>query len=72
MNENDEVIKMKKPDKTIKAMFCPKCKSINVQKDITASVALGAPQEWVCNECGFRGSLFPEKEIDADELNKEN
>lgn len=41
-------------------MFCPKCKSFNVKKEITASLALGAPQNWICNDCGYTNMLFPE------------
>jgi transposase-like protein len=43
--------------------FCPKCESENVRMIITTMAALGAPQDWYCNNCGFRNVLFPEKEI---------
>ncbi len=45
------------------AVFCPRCKSYNIKKEITASAAIGAPQEWVCNNCDFRGYIFPKIEI---------
>ncbi len=44
------------------AVFCPRCKSTHVEKELTASAAFGAPQEWVCNNCGFRGHIFPKIE----------
>ncbi len=40
--------------------FCPRCKSINVKKDITASLAVGVPQNWICNDCGYSNLIFPE------------
>lgn len=46
-----------KPDKI---MFCPKCKSPNVQKEITFMLIFGATQEWKCNNCGFKGYIFPQ------------
>jgi len=44
------------------AVFCPKCKSSNVRKEITIVSAIGIPGEWECNNCGFRGHIFPEIE----------
>tara|TARA_Y100000034_G_scaffold136481_1_gene213176 strand:+ start:3637 stop:3804 length:168 start_codon:yes stop_codon:yes gene_type:complete len=38
--------------------FCPKCKSEDVMM-----VAGGEIGIWMCKKCGFRGSVFPEKEI---------
>lgn len=40
--------------------ICPKCESKNVKLEITASLALGAPQNWVCLDCGFSAPNFPE------------
>ena len=40
--------------------FCPRCKSEDVKKDITASLVLGAPQSWICNDCGYSNLIFPE------------
>ena len=37
--------------------FCPKCKSENVQMVIGGQVGM-----WECKDCGFEGSVFPEKE----------
>jgi len=42
--------------------FCPKCKSENVRKEMNILLALGAPQKWVCNKCGYHGHMFPIKE----------
>lgn len=47
-------------------IFCPRCRSHNVKKEITSSAALGAPQEWVCNNCGFRGHIFPQVKIEKE------
>jgi len=43
-----------------KTMFCPKCKSINVRKDLNVLLGAGAPQKWKCNNCGFMGYIFPQ------------
>jgi len=40
-------------------IFCPKCRSIDVKINITPSATLGAPQEYVCNDCGYQSYLFP-------------
>ena len=40
-------------------MFCPKCRSINVKVNITASLVLEAPQVYLCNNCGYQNYLFP-------------
>ena len=43
--------------------FCPKCKSTNVSKELNVLLAIGIPQEWKCNECGFTSFIFPEREL---------
>ena len=40
--------------------FCPRCRSKNVKIDITPSLAIGTPQNWICNNCGYTGLIFPE------------
>jgi len=40
--------------------FCPRCRSFNVKINITASLVLGAPQNWICNDCGYSNIVFPE------------
>lgn len=45
---------------TESAYFCPKCKSTNVQKEISVTLVIGAPQKWICNNCGHFGYLFPQ------------
>jgi len=47
--------------------FCPKCQNTDL-----IMVAGGEIGMWECKECGFRGTIFPEKEFDAEkgELNK--
>lgn len=48
-----------KREKPKEAHFCPKCKSLNVEKEITILSAVGAPSKWKCLDCGFEGFLFP-------------
>ncbi len=43
--------------------ICPKCKSTNVRKDLNVLLAMGVPQNWICNKCGYYGYIFPEKDI---------
>ena len=45
--------------------FCPRCKSENVEM-----VAGGITGTWMCRECGYSGSIFPEKEIVGSEQKK--
>ena len=53
--------KQKQESKMIsEKIFCPRCKSFNVKKDITASLVLNTPQNWVCNGCGYSNIVFPE------------
>ena len=52
----------------MKPRVCPKCKSNNVQIKISPGAAFGAPQMWVCNECGFQSyAVFPEEETEKEE-----
>ena len=44
--------------------FCPKCKGENV--DMIAGGTVGS---WICRDCGYSGSLFPEKPILGGEMN---
>jgi transposase-like protein len=47
-----------------KIRYCPRCKSVNVRINITASAVVGAPQQWQCLKCGFESySIFPNREI---------
>ena len=43
-------------------MFCPRCKSFDVAKELTTSMIWGSPQKWKCNNCGYENYLFPEME----------
>ena len=54
----------------MKKIFCPKCKSENVRKEMSILLVFGAPQKWVCNKCGYYGHIFPEKEIKIKRQNK--
>ncbi len=50
--------------------FCPNCGSDDVQM-----IAGGTIGTWICKNCGFSGSIFPEKPIvgsEADVFGKEN
>ena len=49
--------------KKTKIIFCPKCKSTDIKKEITIFTAFGAPSLWKCNNCDFKGHLFPEAKI---------
>ena len=55
----------KQVKKKIKTMFCPKCESIDVEKEMTMTLILGIPQEWKCNKCGFKGYIFPERDVEV-------
>lgn len=65
-----EEIKEEKEAK--KEKFCPKCNSKNIRTDFGPQVsggllgkfsAIGAPYDYICNDCGFRGKIFPEIEV---------
>jgi transposase-like protein len=43
--------------------FCPKCNSEDIEL-----VAGGVTGNYMCRNCGFSGTLFPEKEIIGGEL----
>ena len=43
----------------MKIKICPKCKSTDL-----IMVAGGSIGMWECKKCRFRGSIFPEREID--------
>jgi len=52
--------------------FCPRCKSENVNINISASSALGVPQNWICNDCGYSNIIFPLKETLNKKQKKKN
>ena len=43
--------------------FCPSCGSENVEM-----VAGGMTGAWMCSDCGYSGSIFPEKPIIGSKL----
>ncbi len=49
----------------MKVKFCPKCK--NKQVELVAGGGIGM---YECLKCGFRGTIFPEKEINFKEKKK--
>lgn len=57
----------------MKLRYCPKCKSVNVRVNITASAVLGAPQKWECLNCGFESySIFPIGDIKNKKMAKDD
>jgi len=54
MVKKDNIKKMNK------TTFCPKCKSIDVRKELNVLLVAGVPQKWICNNCGFIGYIFPQ------------
>jgi len=48
----------------MKAKFCPKCGNTDIVLSAGGLVGI-----YECKKCGFRGAIFPEKEI---ELNKKS
>ena len=43
--------------------FCPKCKSEDVQINLTPTNIVGTPQNWKCNNCRYTNNSFPEVEL---------
>jgi len=39
--------------------FCPRCRSNNVKINITPTLAVGMPQDWICEDCGYSNVVFP-------------
>lgn len=55
-----------------KKIFCPKCGSTDVKKELNIWSAHEAPTKWICNKCEYYGHLFPEvDEKDIPQLKKE-
>ncbi len=50
----------------MKAKFCPKCQNTDIV--MVAGAEMGI---WECKKCGFRGAIFPEKEMNMDKLTKQ-
>jgi len=48
---------------------CPKCKSINVKININPGAAVGMPQKWSCQKCGFESFEFPKKKMEKEDKN---
>jgi hypothetical protein len=53
------IFKMGEMEETEERIFCPRCKSVDVRIEITPSSAFGAPQGWICNNCGYKNVVFP-------------
>ncbi|MBI5148445.1 hypothetical protein HZA33_02080 [Candidatus Pacearchaeota archaeon] len=51
--------------------ICPQCKSLEVRTNFKAAqIAIGAPTDYSCEQCGFTSVIFPEIETEA-EMDKE-
>lgn len=53
--------------------ICPKCASTDVKVDFSnhAAWAYGLNPEYICNNCGYKGTIFPEVEKEKTENYKE-
>lgn len=51
----------------LKTKICPKCKSTQIEL-----VAGGGIGLYECSKCKFRSAIFPEKEIDTEEVKNKN
>jgi len=51
----------------IRVMVCPVCGSLNIRKASPLSGWL-LPDEYSCPDCGYRGPVVGEVEVDEDEL----
>jgi len=50
----------------MRVKFCPRCKSKEIKLVVGGNIGL-----WECKKCGYRGSIFPEKEIKVNEEKKD-
>ncbi|MCS7103480.1 MAG: hypothetical protein NZ992_06335 [Candidatus Korarchaeum sp.] len=51
----------------IRLLLCPACGSLNIGKASSFSGWL-LPDEYVCPDCGYRGPIVGEVEVDKDEV----
>ena len=40
-------------------IFCPKCKSLNVINNMNHTYLHGSSQNFICENCGYSGMIFP-------------
>ncbi len=62
----ESVMEVGRSKKTIKITVCPVCGSTNIRKVSPFSGWL-LPEEYVCLDCGYRGPIVAEIEVDEDE-----
>lgn len=60
------MVKVGKSKRTIKITVCPICGSTNIMKASPFSGWL-LPEEYICLNCGYRGPIVAEVEVDEDE-----
>lgn len=53
----------------VRLLACPLCGSLNIRKASPLSGWL-LPDEYACPDCGYRGPVVGEVEVDEDELKK--
>ncbi len=63
----ESVVEVGKSKKTIRITVCPVCGSTNIRKVSPFSGWL-LPEEYVCLDCGYRGPIVAEIEVDEDEI----
>ncbi len=56
--------------KKVKLIVCPACGSLNIRKSSPFSGWL-LPDEYLCPDCGYRGPIVGEIEVDEDEIEGE-
>jgi predicted RNA-binding Zn-ribbon protein involved in translation (DUF1610 family) len=56
--------------KKVKLIVCPVCGSLNIRKSSPFSGWL-LPDEYTCPDCGYRGPIVGEIEVDEDEIKGE-
>ncbi len=52
------------------AKFCPNCKSLDIDMELSSGWFIGFPASYKCNSCGRKSRFFPE--VDVNEIKKKN
>ncbi|MCD6348711.1 MAG: hypothetical protein J7L91_03720 [Candidatus Korarchaeota archaeon] len=68
--KRESVVDLGKKRKTIRITICPICGSTNIRKASPFSGWL-LPEEYVCLDCGYRGPVVAEIEVDEDEVKED-
>ncbi len=64
------MIRLRDKKKKLKIMVCPVCGSTNIKK-VSAFSGWLLPEEYVCLDCGYRGPVVAEIEVDEDEIEED-